>query len=94
MVILIQPFSTRYLRWLPNKSGIIEPDIKQPDLQPIVGDLVDQLVGVSGDGLLVKEHEQPIEPLRCDAVRLRVEGEQDMLLFSPAGRLVVGAARG
>lgn len=53
VVIFVESFPARNLGRLPDKSGIVKPNIKKANLQPIIADQVDQLVGLGRDRLLV-----------------------------------------
>lgn len=51
------------------------PHIQQPDLEAIVRHQVDEFTGLTGDRLLVQEHQKPIQPLGRNAMSLRVQGQ-------------------
>lgn len=81
VIIFIQAISRRDLRSLTGESGIVKPHIEQADFQPIIADQVNQLACLCRDGLLVKEHQQTIQPFGRNAVRGGPQREQDYLLL-------------
>jgi hypothetical protein len=48
-------------------------DIQQTDLEAIVRNHVYQLRRLGGDGLLVQQHQETVQPLGCHGVGLRMQ---------------------
>lgn len=65
IIILVQAFSTRHLRRFTRHILLIEPNVQQANLQPVATHHVDELAGLGGDGLLIQQHQQPVQPLGC-----------------------------
>lgn len=92
IVIFIQALSSRHWRCFTRKRSVIKANIKQSDLEPVVADQVNQLGRFRRDRLLIEEHQQTIQPLGRNAVRVWPQGEEDdfFLSGSTAGASVTG----
>jgi hypothetical protein len=75
VIFVIQSFTAgKY--WL-LQPDVFVPNIEQTDLEPVAAYEGGQLVGISGNGLLVQQHEQSIKPLGSKGVTLRMQMQQD-----------------
>lgn len=82
VIILIEPFSRRYRGSLSRERRIVEANIQQANLETIIADEINQLGRLGGDGLLIEEHQQAIQPFGGHTVTGGSKCQQDHLFRS------------
>jgi hypothetical protein len=67
VVVIIKTFSRRNHWGVTGKHAVIKPNVQKTNLETVVAHQRDQFARFRGDRLLIQEHEQPIQPFRCNA---------------------------